>query len=67
MKVFNQVIMSRVRIVQVKSIIKTSARQKQTIEALGLRNVHDAVELDMNPAIMGMVEKVKHLVTVEKI
>jgi large subunit ribosomal protein L30 len=59
--------MSKVRITQTKSVIKTNKRQKDTIQALGLKNLHDVAELNATPAIMGMVEKVKHLVTVEKI
>lgn len=59
--------MSKVRITQIRSVIKTSERQKKTILALGLKNLNDAVELQASPAILGMVDKVKHLVTVEKI
>ncbi|HEX5625384.1 MAG TPA: 50S ribosomal protein L30 [Saprospiraceae bacterium] len=59
--------MGKIRITQSKSIIKTSQRQKLTIQALGLRNPHDVVELESTPQILGMVNKVKHLVQVEKI
>ncbi|MBK7232450.1 MAG: 50S ribosomal protein L30 [Saprospiraceae bacterium] len=59
--------MSKLRIKQVRSIIKASDRQKKTIEALGLKSLHDAVELSASPSILGMLDKVKHLVTVEKI
>ncbi|HRG69432.1 MAG: 50S ribosomal protein L30 [Saprospiraceae bacterium] len=59
--------MGKIKITQSKSVIKTSERQKLTIRALGLRNPHDSVEVESTPQIMGMVNKVKHLVQVEKI
>lgn len=59
--------MGKIKITQSKSVIKTSERQKLTIRALGLRNVHDSVEVEPTPQILGMVNKVKHLVQVEKI
>lgn len=58
--------MGKLRITQNKSVIKANSRQKKTIQALGLKNPHDSIEIQDNPAIWGMVEKVKHLVTVEK-
>jgi len=36
------------------------------LEALGLRKMGQVVEHDENPAILGMVNKVKHLVSVEE-
>ncbi len=59
--------MAKIKITQTKSIIKTSYRQKLTIQALGLKNVSDSVEVESTPQILGMVNKVKHLVQVEKI
>lgn len=59
--------MEKIRIKQSKSIIKASNRQKLTMRALGLRNPHHAVEVESTPQILGMVNKVKHLVQVEKI
>ena len=59
--------MAKIKITQSKSIIKTNKRQKLTIQALGLRNPNDVVELESTPQILGMVNKVKHLVQVEKI
>jgi large subunit ribosomal protein L30 len=39
--------------------------QKKTLVALGLKRLGQVVEHDSNPAILGMVNKVKHLVSVE--
>lgn len=59
--------MAKIRITQSKSIIKTSNRQKLTIQALGLKKNNDTVEVEATPQIEGMIKKVAHLVQVEKI
>mgnify|MGYP006394315945 FL=1 len=57
--------MKTIKITQVKSKIKCPAVQKRTLEALGLRKLNQTVEHTATPQILGMVEKVKHLVVVE--
>ena len=59
--------MKKLRITQVKSSIDRSQRQKRSLEALGLKKMHQTVEHEGTPQILGIVEKVKHLVTVEEI
>lgn len=59
--------MAKIKIKQIKSKIGSTLRQKRTLEALGLRKINCVVELEGNPQILGMVEKVRHLVTVEEI
>lgn len=59
--------MAKIRITQIKSVIDKSERQKRTIQALGLRKINQAVEVEATPAIIGMVRKVNHLVAVESI
>jgi large subunit ribosomal protein L30 len=59
--------MKKIRITQVKSGIDHSVRQKRTLTALGLRKMHAKVEVNATPAILGMVEKVHHLVKTEDI
>jgi large subunit ribosomal protein L30 len=49
-----------------KSPIGYSYRQKRTVRALGLRRMHQTVEQPDTLVIRGMVDKVKHLVTVEE-
>jgi len=56
----------KIRITQTKSKIGAPERQKRTLAALGLKKMHQTVEHDDTPVIRGMVDKVKHLVTVEK-
>ena len=59
--------MGKVRIKQVKSGIDRPAIQKRTLRALGLKKMNQVVEIEESPQVMGMVHKVKHLVTAEKI
>ncbi|WP_372639497.1 50S ribosomal protein L30 [Ancylomarina sp.] len=58
--------MAKIKITQVKSKIGSSARQKKTLEALGLRKINGTVEHEATPQIKGMVAKVSHLVTVQE-
>ena len=57
--------MATIKIKQVRSRIRCPKDQKRTLDALGLRKMGRTVEHNDNPAIRGMIEKVKHLVTVE--
>jgi large subunit ribosomal protein L30 len=59
--------MAKIKITQVKSGIDRSERQKRTLVALGLRKMLATVEVEATPQILGMVEKVHHLVKVEAI
>jgi large subunit ribosomal protein L30 len=59
--------MAKLKITQKKSKIGSSQRQKRTLQALGLRKIDSSVEIEATPQIIGMVNKVKHLITVEKI
>ncbi len=59
--------MARVKITQIKSTIDRPNKQKLTIKALGLGKINRSVEVENTPQITGMIEKVKHLVTVNEI
>ncbi len=56
--------MATVKIKLVRSVIKRPARQKATIQALGLKRMNHVVEKEVTPQIQGMINKVKHLVQV---
>ncbi len=58
--------MSTIKIKQVKSRIGAPVDQKRTLDALGLRKLNRVVEHENTPAILGMVDKVKHLVAIVK-
>ena len=51
---------------QVKSAIGRTKTQKRTLEALGLKKLHQVVEHEATPSILGMVAAVSHLVEVQK-
>jgi large subunit ribosomal protein L30 len=57
--------MAKVKITQVKSSIDRSKDQKDTLIALGLKKMHRSKEIELNPALEGMINKVKHLLSVE--
>ena len=59
--------MAKIRITQTRSRIGSTARQKKTLDALGLRKMQATVEHDANPQIMGMITKVRHLVRIEEL
>ncbi len=58
--------MAKIKIRQVKSQIGRLKNQKRTLEALGLRKMNQVVEHEATPQILGMVNKVKHLISVEE-
>jgi len=60
-------VMAKIRITQVKSTIGSTKRQKATMEALGISKMHHTVEHEATPQIIGMVNKMRHLLTVEEV
>jgi len=59
--------MKKIKITQIKSGIDRPERQKQTLIALGLKKLNATKEVKATPQILGMVNKVAHLVKVEEI
>ncbi|PZX64784.1 50S ribosomal protein L30 [Hydrotalea sandarakina] len=59
--------MKKIKITQIKSGIDRSERQKKTLVALGLNKLHATREVEATPQILGMVNKVSHLVKVEEV
>jgi large subunit ribosomal protein L30 len=55
------------RITQIRSSIGVKPKQRGTLRALGLRHLHQTVQLPDRPEIRGMVERIPHLVTVEEV
>jgi len=56
--------MAKILIKQVKSSINRPARQKKTLDALGLKKLNQVVEKEATPQVLGMVNTVRHLVEV---
>lgn len=59
--------MATIKIKQVRSIINRPEVQKRTMAAIGLRKMNQVVEHEATPQILGMVNKVSHLVEVEEV
>ena len=59
--------MAKIKVTQVKSQIGRLKNQKRTLEALGLRRMNQSVEHEATPSIVGMVNRVSHLVSVEEL
>jgi large subunit ribosomal protein L30 len=56
-----------IKVELVHSTASCTKRQIKTVQALGLRKLHDVKTHKDNPAIRGMVGLVAHLVSVEKV
>ena len=56
--------MTTIKIKQIRSRIGRPKDQKRTLDALGLRKMNQEVEHNATPQILGMVRKIKHLITV---
>ena len=56
-----------IKITLTKSTIGATPHQRKVVEALGLKKMHQSVELVDSPVTRGAVSKVSHLLTVEEI
>ncbi len=59
--------MKKLKIKQVRSAIGRHKSQKLTLEALGLKKMQQEKEVEASPQVLGMINKVKHLLTVEEV
>ncbi|MDT9594323.1 50S ribosomal protein L30 [Nocardioides zeae] len=59
--------MARLKVEQKKSGIGQKQNQRDTLRSLGLKRIGDVVVKDDRPEIRGMVNTVRHLVTVEEV
>jgi len=59
--------MAKIKVTKVKSAINRTQNQKRILESLGLRKIGQTIEHENTPNILGMVNKVKHLVSVETV
>jgi large subunit ribosomal protein L30 len=59
--------MTQLKVTQVKSRIGGNKSQRDTLRSLGLHRINDVVVKEDRPEIRGMVQTVRHLVTVEEV
>ena len=59
--------MAKLKITQVRSKNGETKRQIANLHTLGIRRMHQTVEVEQNPVTMGMLTKIAHLVKYEVI
>ena len=59
--------MAKVKVTQIKSKNGSTQRQRANLESLGLRRMHQSVEIELTPVTNGMIQKVLHLVKVSSV
>jgi large subunit ribosomal protein L30 len=59
--------MKKVKITQIRSGIGRPKKQKDTLVALGFKKMNQTREVELSPAVEGMVNKVKHLLKIEEV
>jgi large subunit ribosomal protein L30 len=59
--------MTNLKITQVKSKIGGKQYQRDTLRTLGLRRIGHSVVREDRPEVLGMIQTVRHLVTVEEV
>ncbi len=58
---------TRIRVTQRRSAIGRVRKQRLTLEALGIRRMHQSVIHNDTPQIRGMINKITHLIEVETV
>lgn len=58
--------MAKIKFKQYKSSSGMSKRQLRTLESLGFRRMNQVIEVEGTPQILGMFNKLKHLLKIEQ-
>ena len=58
--------MAKIKITLEKSVIGSNKRVRATVKSLGLHKTQDSVILEDQPSVLGKVNKLKHLLSVEE-
>ena len=59
--------MPKIKIKQLKRPIGRNNKQRETLISLGLNKINRERTIETNPAIQGMINKVKHLIKVDEV
>ena len=59
--------MAQLKVTQKKGRVGLKQNQRETLRTLGLKRINDVVVKEDRPEIRGMVNTVRHLVTVEEV
>ncbi|MDR0600625.1 MAG: 50S ribosomal protein L30 [Treponema sp.] len=57
--------MAKIKVKLVRSVIGRPPKQRATVRSLGLRKIGSSNVFEANPAVLGMVKRVSHLVSME--
>lgn len=58
----------KIKLTLIRGLSRTTKRQKATIKGLGLsRKINNESVLEISPSVLGMVNKVKHLIKYEEL
>jgi len=60
-------IMPKIKITLVRSTIGQKPKARETVRCLGLRKIGSSTIQEASPQILGMVDKVKHLVEIKEV
>mgnify|MGYP001211021164 CR=1 FL=1 len=55
-----------ITITLIKSPIGSSAKQRKVLESLGIKRINKTISHKNTPEILGMIKKVKHLISIEE-
>ena len=58
--------MATLRITQLRSVNGANPRQRETLRTLGLGKIGRSVEREESPSVLGLIDRVRHLVRVER-
>jgi large subunit ribosomal protein L30 len=59
--------MGQLKVKQNRGLVGLKRNQRETLRTLGLKRIGDVVVKEDRPEIRGMVQTVRHLVTVEEV
>ncbi|GAB6985998.1 MULTISPECIES: 50S ribosomal protein L30 [Nocardioides] len=59
--------MAQLKVRQDRGLVGLKKNQRETLRTLGLKRIGDVVVKEDRPEIRGMVQTVRHLVTVEEV
>ena len=59
--------MAQLRITQNRGLVGLKQNQRDTLRSLGLKRIGDVVVKEDRPEFLGMIQTVRHLVTVEEV
>ena len=59
--------MAQLKVQQLRGLVGLKANQRETLRTLGLKRIGGVVVKEDRPEIRGMVQTVRHLVSVEEV